>query len=103
MIIRNGILSILRERGRTALFSLLIVFLTITMILSLSVLLYCHAVTDACDAEYRSIALVEYMGPEYPSEEEPDPAARAAAEALTDETVLSIQPCFTAKDTMVCV
>ena len=90
MIIRNGILSILRERGRTALFSLLIVFLTITMILSLSVLLYCNAVTDACDAEYRSIALVEYMGPEYPSEEEPDPAARAAAEALTDETVLSI-------------
>ena len=33
MFIRNGILSVLRERGRTALFSLLIMFLTVMMIL----------------------------------------------------------------------
>ena len=90
MLIRNGIRSILRGRGRTALFSLLIVFLTVTMILSLSVLLYCDAVMDACDRDYRSVALVEYMGPEYPGEDVPDPAARAAAEALTDEAVLSV-------------
>ena len=90
MFIRNGIKSILRERGRTALFSLLILLLTITMILSLSVLLYSQAVLDACDDTYRSIALVEYMGAEYPNENEPDIAARAAAEALTDDTVLSV-------------
>ena len=90
MIIRNGIMSILRERGRTALFSLLVVFLTVTMILSLSVLLYCNAAMDACDETYRSIALVEYMGTEYPDENEPDAAARAAAEALTDESVLGV-------------
>ena len=90
MFIRNGIRSILRERGRTALFSLLIVFLTLTMILSLSVLLYCDAVTEACDRAYRSIALVEYMGSEYPNEDEPDAAARAAAEALKDESVLAV-------------
>ena len=90
MIVRNGIRSILRERGRTALFSLLIVFLTITLILSLSVLLYCNAAMDACNEAYRSIALVEYMGSEYPDEDEPDAAARAAAEALTDESVLAV-------------
>ena len=90
MFIRNGIRSILRERSRTALFSLLIVFLTVTMILSLSVLLYCNAVMDACDAAYRSIALVEYMGSEYPGEDVPDAAARAAAEALPDERVLAV-------------
>ena len=90
MFIRNGIKSVLRERGRTALFSLLIVLLTVAMLLSISVLLYCSAVMDACDGAYRSIALVEYMGSEYPSEDEPDVAARAAAEALTDELVLAV-------------
>ncbi len=90
MFIRNGINSNLRERGRTALFSLLVVFLMLTMILSLSVLLYCRAVMEACDKAYRSIALVEYMGSEYPDEDEPDAAARAAAEALEDETVLAV-------------
>ena len=90
MFIRNGIKSILRERGRTALFSLLIMLLTVTMILSVSVQLYSKAVMAACDEAYRSIALVEYMGSEYPNEDEPDEAARAAALALTDESVLSI-------------
>ena len=90
MFIRNGIKSILRERSRTALFSLLIMLLTVTMILSLSVLLYCNTVMDACDASYRSIALVEYMGSEYPDEDEPDAAAREAAKVLTDESVLAV-------------
>ena len=90
MFIRNGIKSILRERGRTALFSLLILLLTVTTILSLSVLLYSKAVMAACEESYRSIALIEYMGSEYPNEDEADAAARSAAEALTDETILSV-------------
>ncbi|MBR4308660.1 MAG: hypothetical protein IKT58_03595, partial [Oscillospiraceae bacterium] len=90
MFIRNGVKSILRERGRTVLFSLLIILLTVTLILSSSVLLYTKAVTDACDDAYRSIALVEYMGSQYPAEDEPDAAARAAADALTEETILSL-------------
>jgi len=90
MFVRNGIRSNLRERGRTALFSLLIVALTVAMILALSVLLYCNAVLDACDDAYRSIALVEYMGAEYPDEDQPDPAAREAAAALRDSAVLSV-------------
>ncbi|MBR4131734.1 MAG: FtsX-like permease family protein [Oscillospiraceae bacterium] len=90
MILRNGILSILRERGRTARFALLIVLLTVAVISSLSVLLYCRAMMDACDGAYRSIALLEYMGAEYPNEDEPDAAARQAAEALKDADVLAV-------------
>ncbi len=90
MFIRNGINSILRERGRTALFSLLIMLLTVTTILSASVLLYSKAVMAACEEAYRSIALIEYMGAEYPNADEPDAAARSAAQALTDEAVLAL-------------
>lgn len=90
MFIRNGILSNLRERGRTALFSLLVVFLTVTVILSLSVLLYCSAVMEACDGAYRSIALVEYMGAEYPDEDAADAAARAAGDALSEDSILAL-------------
>ena len=90
MFIRNGIMTNLRERGRTALFSLLIVLLTVTMILSLSVLQYCNSVMETCDEAYRSIALVEYMGSEYPNEDEPDASARTAAEKLTDEDILAV-------------
>ena len=90
MFIRNGIKSILRERGRTALFSLLITLLTVSMILSMSVLLYSKTMLAACNENYRSIAQIEYMGSEYPSEDEPDFAAREAANALTNEAVLSV-------------
>jgi ABC-type lipoprotein release transport system permease subunit len=90
MFIRNGIKSNLRERGRSALFSLLIVFLTVAMILSLSVLLYCNSVMRACDEAYRSIALIEYMGVDYPDGDMADPFARAAAAELSDEAVLSV-------------
>ena len=90
MFVRNGIMSNLRERGKTALFSLLIVVSTVTIILSLGVLLYCDAVMKACDGVYRSIALIEYMGSEYPKEDEPDEAARKAAKELTDESILSV-------------
>ena len=90
MFIRNGIMSNLRERGRTALFSLLIMVLTVTMILALGVLLYCNAVLKECDGAYRSIALIEYMGSEYPKEDEPDEAARKAAKELTDENILNV-------------
>ncbi|MBR5755550.1 MAG: hypothetical protein IKX97_07020, partial [Erysipelotrichaceae bacterium] len=90
MFIRNGINSILREKGRTALFSLLIFFLTLVTILSLSVFLYCSSIISHCNRTYHSIALIEYMGSEYPDENEPDIAAREAAKELLDETVLSV-------------
>lgn len=90
MFVRNGIKSILRERGRTTLFSLLILLLTVTLLLSLSVVQYSAAMMDACEEAYRSIALIEYMGSEYPNKDEPDAAARAAAESLNDADILSV-------------
>lgn len=90
MFIRNGINSILRERSRTALFSLLIFFLTLVTVLSLSVFLYCSFIISHCNRNYHSIAVIEYMGSEYPNEDEADPAARLAAKELRDETVLSV-------------
>ena len=90
MIVRNGIRSNLRSRGRTALFAGMILVLTLVMILALGVRLYCDSALSECDRVYRSIALVEYMGTEYPSIDEPDPAARAAAESIDDVALRAV-------------
>lgn len=90
MIVRNGIRSNLRAKGRTALFAALIVFLTLTLVLGLGVRVYCDEVLRQSDENYRSIALVEYMGAEYPDADEPDEFARAAAEEIDDAQLLSI-------------
>ena len=91
MFIRNGIRSNLRSRGRTALFFCLILFLTLAMVMSLGVRLYCTGALEECERVYRSIALVEYMGAEYPDESEPDEFARAAASAIDDEAVSAVK------------
>ena len=66
MIVRNGIRSNLRAKGRTVLFSGMILVLTLVMILALGVRLYCDTALTQFDSAYRSIAVVEYMGSEYP-------------------------------------
>ena len=91
MIVRNGIRSNLRAKGRTALFMGMILVLTLGMILALGVRSYCDSALRQFDEAYRSIAVVEYMGAEYPSRDEPDPAARAAAAAI-DDSALSAVP-----------
>lgn len=90
MILRNGIRSNLRARGRTALFAGMILVLTLVMILALGVRLYSDAALSQCERSYRSIAMVEYMGAEYPSADEPDHAARAAAEAIDDAALRTV-------------
>ncbi|MBE6989491.1 MAG: FtsX-like permease family protein [Ruminococcaceae bacterium] len=90
MFIRNGVQSNLRARGRTALFAGLILFLALVMILSLGVYLYCGSTLTACEGAYRSIALVEYLGAEYPNGDEPDNYARAAASAIDDDAVKAV-------------
>ncbi len=90
MYIRNGIKSNLRAKGRTALFSFLILLLTFSLILALGVVLYCNSAITACDHIYRSVARVEYMGAEYPDPDEPDSFAREAAAAIDDEAMRAI-------------
>ncbi len=91
MYIRNGIKSNLRAKGRTALFSFLILLLTFALVLALGVVLYCEGAITACDRIYRSVARIEYMGAEYPNPDEPDSFAREAALAIDDSALESIK------------
>ncbi len=90
MIVRNGIRSNLRAKGRTALFTGMILVLTLVMVLALGVRLYCDTALAQFDKSYRSIAVVEYMGAEYPDRDEPDPSARAASSAIDDGAIRAI-------------
>ena len=62
MFIRNGIYSTLRAKGRTALFSLLLALLTVSLALGLGLWSYCAQTLEAMDQAYTSIALMEHMG-----------------------------------------
>ena len=75
MIIRNGINTNIRARGRTALFFILITALTFSLVLSLGVLSYSERMVGRCDEAYRSVGLIEYTG-EYPDENAAIDAAR---------------------------
>ena len=78
MYIRNGIKTNIRSRGRTALFFALIFMLTVVMTAAAGVRGYCVSAIEKCDGEFRSVALIEYLGAEYPSPDEADADARAA-------------------------
>ena len=84
MFLRNGILSTLRSRGRTLLFTLLILLLTLSLSLGLGLWSYCAQTLETMDETYTSIALLEYMGEEYPDPYAADDAARQAMEQLGD-------------------
>lgn len=91
MILRNGIRSNLRARGRTILFTLLILVVTLSLSLGLGMWGYCGQMLRQCDENYTSIALVEYMGAEYPEEDAADPYARDAFEALDGAAISSVE------------
>lgn len=84
MILRNGILSTVRSRGRTVLFTLLIFLLTLSLSLGLGLWSHCAQTLAAMDATYTSIALVEYKGENYPDQYAADESARAAFSQLGD-------------------
>ena len=90
MIIRNGIRSTLRARGRSALFTLLILLLTLSLTLGLGMWVYCAQTLAAMDEGYTSVALVEYMGADYPSADAADEYARQAAQALDGDAIAAI-------------
>ena len=81
MIIRNGINSNIRARGRTALFFILITALTFSLVLSLGVLSYSKRMIGRCDETYRSVGFIEYMG-DYPDGNAANEAARGAYERV---------------------
>lgn len=54
MILRNGVRSTLRARGRTVLFTLLIWLLTVSLALGLGMWAYCAQALAAIDESYTS-------------------------------------------------
>lgn len=82
MIIRNGIKSTFRAKGRTALFMLLIFILTVTMTLGLGLWAYCGSMLEHADRTYTSVVLAEYIGAEYNDDDAADDHARAAAQEV---------------------
>lgn len=91
MPIRNGLLSTLRARGRTALFTLLILVLTVALALGLGMWAYCDSLLARMEGQYASVALVEYMGEDYPDEDAADSGARAAQDALDGEALSAVE------------
>ena len=90
MIVRNGVRSTLRARGRTILFTLLILLLTVALALGLGMWAYCAQTLAAMDESYASVALVEYMGENYPETDAADEYARQAAQTLDGAAVAAI-------------
>ncbi len=68
MILRNSILSIIRSKGKSALFTLLIFALTLVLALGISVWASVAQFLESCDDYYTTIGLVEYMGTGYPDD-----------------------------------
>ena len=90
MIVRNGVRSTLRARGRSVLFTLLILLLTLALTLGLGMWSYCARTLAAMDSQYTSVALVEYMGQNYPDADTADDYTRQAAQALDGDAIAAI-------------
>ena len=90
MSVRNGLFSTLRAKGRTALFTLLILMLTVALALGLGMWAYSGTLLTRMEEQYTSVALVEYMGEDYPDKDAADSAARAALELLDNEAMSAV-------------
>ncbi|MBG0786286.1 MAG: ABC transporter permease [Anaerolineaceae bacterium] len=80
MLIRNSLLSLVRTKGKTLLFALLIFALTLTLSLGVSVWASIAQFLDDADDFYKTIGLIEYIGQAYPQDDivDPDMAADLA-------------------------
>jgi len=94
MIFRNSINSILRSKGKTALFTLVIFTLTLVLSLAVSVWASVAQFLDNCDDYYTTIGLVEYMGTNYPDDDIYDPAMAKAIESF-DASILTEEDALT--------
>jgi len=82
MIFRNSIRSIIRSKGKTALFALLIFTTTLALALSVSVWASVAQFLNDCDDFYTTIGIIDYMGTSYPDDTAYDPAMAAALNAF---------------------
>lgn len=73
MLIRNSLLSLVRTKGKTFLFALLIFALTLILSLGVSVWASIQQFLDDADDFYTTIGLIEYIGKNYPQDTASDP------------------------------
>ena len=90
MIIRNSILTTLRAKGKTLLFFVLILLLTLCLTLGLGMYVYSFSTLSIMDEQYTSIALVEYMGEDYPDKDTADSKARVAQEQINPADICKV-------------
>ena len=90
MIARNGVRTVLRARRRAVLFTALILLLTLTLSLGLGMWSYCRETLAEMDETYTSVALLEYLGQDYPDGSVADENARQAASALDDAAIAAL-------------
>lgn len=86
-----GILSTLRAKGRTVLFTLLILILTLSFTLGIGLWAYSSEMLDKMESQYTSSLLLEYMGEDYPDENVADIHARDAFTALDDQAISAVR------------
>ncbi|MBN2880147.1 MAG: ABC transporter permease [Clostridia bacterium] len=80
MIFSKSIINVFRSKWKSVLFISLIFVLTIVLSLGLSVWASVSKFLEDCDDNYKTIALFEYMGTEYPDEDIYDEDLQEAAE-----------------------
>ncbi len=95
MLARNSLKSLLRAKGRTTLFFLLLVLLTLLMSMGVSILAAVKGFLKDCNEFYTTIGVLEYKGTRYPDEiiydagMQEELAALDLSPLLTDEAVKS--------------
>ncbi len=77
MILRKSLKNVIRSRGKTVLFFVLIFAVTMVTVLGAHLWDSVGKYLDDCDKNYLTIGLLEYMSPEYPDETVFDPGIRS--------------------------
>ncbi len=91
MVIKYGIRSTLRAKGRSFLFTVLIVLISLALTLGAGMWSYCSQQLEVLDENYSSLALLEYMGADYPNENAADSYVRKAAAELDTEAIAALE------------
>lgn len=97
-MIKHALLSLIRTKGRTLLFTLLITTLTLVLTLGVSVWAAIEQFLSDADEFYTTVAQIEYIGKDYPTDTLTDPdfvedlRSFDLDSILTDPAVLSWNP-----------
>ncbi|MBE7017147.1 MAG: FtsX-like permease family protein [Ruminococcaceae bacterium] len=91
MTFKYGIRSTLRAKGRSILFALLIAVICLALTLGAGMWFYCSQQLEILDESYTSVALLEYMGADYPNADAADSYARAAAAELDTQALEELE------------